>query len=336
MKQVRVHAPGDVRVDEVPEPVAGPGDVVVRVAACGICGTDLTFAKMGPFFSPPGASMALGHELSGVIDEIGPGVTAHAVGDRVVVKPGDDVVGRIGCGAEEGGLAARLLVRHPERRLFRVPDGVDLETAALAEPLAVGMNAADQSGAQAGDSVAVFGCGPVGLAAIATLADRGVESLVAVDPSASRRALALHLGASHAIDPTSEDAWARLRELHGAVSTITGPAPGTDAFVEASGVPQVFRDLVGNARSDAVIAIVALHMEDVPVSLMQVMTKQLTLRGAMEYPERFESALELLARRDLSEMATHRFDLTEFDLALGLLKESKECGKVLVTFGEEA
>lgn len=334
MKQVRIHAVADVRVDDVEAPVLGPRDAVLDVAACGICGSDLTFVKMGPF-TPDGSPMPIGHELSGTVAQVGAEVTRYAVGDRVVVLPGNDELGRIGCGTAEGGLAPQLLVKEADIRLYAVPDGLDLVTAALAEPLAVGMNAADQAEVGEGQAVAVFGCGPVGLAAIATLADRGTTRLVAIDPSAKRRELALTLGAAEAIDPVTEKVWKRLAELHGSVATMMGPAPGTDAFIEATGAGPVVQDIVGNAKSGSRISVVAVHNEDVPVSLLMVMTKQLTIRGAMEYPARFESALELLARKDLSAMVTHQFAIDDFGDALELLQGSKECGKVLITMAPQ-
>lgn len=334
MKQVRIHGPGDARVDEVPEPEAGPRDAVVRVAACGICGTDLTFVTYGALAGKPGVPMPLGHEMAGTVESVGAEVTSFAPGDRVVVLPGNDDLGRIGCGADQGGMAPRLLVREAEARLFAAPDGVALEVAALAEPLAVGMNAANQADARPDEPVAVFGCGPVGLAAIATFADRGHDRVVAVDPSAARRELALRLGATEALDPSSEDVWARLGELHGTVATLAGPTVGTAAYVEATGVDQVVSDIVTHARPGARLAIVAVHHGDIPISALLVMMKELTIRGAMEYPARFEDALELLARRDLSPMVTHRFGVAEFPDAVALLQSSKECGKVLVTFEE--
>ena len=115
MLQVRVHGPDDVRVDEVAAPDPGPGDAVVRVAACGICGSDLSYIGMGGLAGPTGAPMCLGHEMAGVVDWVGPEVTTAAVGDRVVVQPGDDDLGRIGNGAPEGGLTPLLLVTEVDR-----------------------------------------------------------------------------------------------------------------------------------------------------------------------------------------------------------------------------
>jgi threonine dehydrogenase-like Zn-dependent dehydrogenase len=332
MKQVRIHAVGDARVDDVDEPVAGPRDAVLRVAACGICGSDLSFMKMGPI-TASGGPMPLGHEMAGEVVEVGPEVTGFAVGDPVVVLPGNDELGRIGCGTDEGGMAPLLLVREADARLFRAPAGVDLRTAALVEPLAVGMNAADQADVSPDQPVAVFGCGPIGLAAIATFADRGHTRIVGVDVSAARRDLAQTLGASHTVDPAAEDVWARLSELHGTVPTMLGPAPATAAYVEATGVDAVVTDLTNHAGTGATIVIVAVHGGDVAVSGLLVMMRELTIRGAMEYPARYEDAIELLERRDLSAMVTHTFDVTEFATALELLQTSKECGKVLITFG---
>jgi threonine dehydrogenase-like Zn-dependent dehydrogenase len=330
MKQVRIHAADDVRVDEVPEPLAGPADAVVRIAACGVCGSDLSFLKMGPF-TADGSPMPLGHEMAGVVESVGTEVTGFTVGDHVVVLPGNDDLGRIGCGTSEGGMAPRILVRDADVRLYGAPVGVDLRTAALVEPLAVGMNAANQAAAPTGAPVAVFGCGPVGLAAIATFADRGHPDIVAVDTSARRRELALELGADHALDPTTDDVWARLTALHGSTASTFGPMPSTASYVEATGVAAVVGDLVAHARPGATIAVVAVHSEDLPISGLMLMVKEITLRGAMEYPARYEDAIELLERRDLSAMITHTFDIADVDQAVALLQTSKECGKVLIT-----
>jgi threonine dehydrogenase-like Zn-dependent dehydrogenase len=332
MKQVRIHAVGDARVDDVDEPTAGPRDAVVRVAACGICGSDLSFLKMGPI-TADGGPMPLGHEMAGEVVEVGADVSGFALGDHVVVLPGNDELGRIGCGTDAGGFAPLLLVREADRRLFRAPRGVDLRTAALVEPLAVGMNAANQAGVAPDRPVAVFGCGPVGLAAIATFADRGHAQVVGVDVSAARRELALSLGATHALDPTTENVWARLGELHGTLPTMLGPTPATAAYIEATGVDSVVTELSNNAGPGSTIVIVAVHGGDVAVSGLLVMMRELTIRGAMEYPARYEDAVELLERRDLSAMVTHTFDVTQFGAALDLLHTSKECGKVLITFG---
>jgi threonine dehydrogenase-like Zn-dependent dehydrogenase len=331
MQQVRIHGPGDVRVDEVSEPSPGPRDVVVRVAACGICGSDLGYIAMGGLAGPTGQPMCLGHEMAGTVDWVGAQVTRARVGDRVVVQPGSDELGRIGNGAPEGGLTPLLLVTEADRgRLHPVPDRLAIDVAAFAEPLAVGMHAAEQADVRPGDGVCVFGCGPIGLAAIAALVDRGHEAVVAVDLSPTRLELALGLGAQAAFDPTTTDVWEELARLHGTTPFMFGPTPSTAAFIEASGSSEVIGDVIGHARVGARLSVVALHHAPVPTSYLMVLMKELTIRGSIEYPARFADAIDLLARRDLSALITHRFPLDRFAEALGALQGSKDCGKVLV------
>jgi len=337
MRQVRVHGADDVRVDEVDPPVPGARDAVVTVAACGICGTDLGYIRHGGLAGPGPEPMPLGHEMAGVVEWVGADVDAGlAVGDRVVVHPGNDELGRIGNGSPEGGLARDLLVRDAARgdRLFPVPAALPLDVAALTEPLNVGIHAVEQSSATPGETVAVFGCGPIGLAAIAALRDRGVDRVVGVDLSARRRELAVGLGAEVALDPRTDDVWRELARRHGSSRSMFGTAPATDVYIEASGAARVITDFVDRARSGARMAVVALHYEPVATNFLLVMAKQLTIRGSIEYPARFEAGLELLARRDLSTLITDRVPLDRFGDALGRLTDGKDCGKVMVMIGD--
>ena len=332
IQQARVLAPGVVSLDPVPLPACGPRDVIVDVHACGLGGSDLSYIRMGGLAGPNGEPMPLGHEFAGVVREVGAEVSGVAVGQRVVVHPGDDDLGRIGNGAPEGGLADAVVVREAARgdRLYPVPDGMPLEVAALAEPVAVGMHAVEQADAARGDRVAVFGCGPIGLAAIAALADRGLTDIVGIDLSATRRALAGTLGASATIDPAQQSPWRELARIHGEVPLTYGTAPATEVFIEASGSDRVLTGIIDRARRGARVSVVALHYAPVPVNFINVLMKELTIRGSMEYPERFADAIELLARRDLSALITDRFALADVGSAAEFLEASRECGKVMV------
>ncbi len=332
MQQVRIHGPGDVRVDEVRDPEPGPGDVLVRVAACGICGSDLSYISMGGLAGPHGEPMCLGHEIAGTVEWVGQRVGTARVGDRVVVHPGNDDLGRIGNGAPEGGLTPVLLVTDADRgRLHPVPDSLALEVAAFAEPLAVGMHAVDQADVSPEEGVCVFGCGPIGLAAIATLIDRGHHSVVAVDLSPTRRQLATELGAVAAIDPRADDVWTALADLHGTSPFMFGPMPATAGFIEASGADSVIGEVIAHAAVGARLSVVALHYSPVPTDYLTVLMKEITIRGSIEYPARFDDAIDLLVRRDLSPLLTHRYGLERFGDALDVLQTSKDCGKVLIT-----
>jgi threonine dehydrogenase-like Zn-dependent dehydrogenase len=334
VKQIRVHGPHDVRLDDIAEPDPGPRDALVRVAACGICGSDVSFVHMGGLTGRP---MALGHELAGVVEWVGAEVTGAAVGDRVVVHPVDEELGRLGSGADEGGLTPLLLVREAAkgRRLFPVPDGMPLEVAALAEPTGVSMQAVNQAEVQPGDTVAVFGCGPIGLLAIATLADRGIADVVAVDLSPRRLDLAGEFGASHLLNPAQDDVWSELARLHGTTPFMFGPTPATDVYIEASGSDRVIGDILEHGRAGGRMSLVAVHYQPVPTNYVHVLMKQFTIRGSFEYPPRFEDALELLDRHDLSALVTHTLALEEFGQGLELLEGSKDCGKVMITMNTD-
>lgn len=331
MQQVRVHGPGDVRVDDVPDPEPGPRDALVRMAACGICGTDLSYIRLGGLGGPGPEPLCLGHEMAGTVDWVGDEVDGPRVGDRVVVFPGNNDLGRIGSGAPQGGLTPLLLVTEAAApdRLVKIPDHLPLDVAALAEPLNVAIRAVEQAEVEPGDPVAVFGCGPIGLCAIAALRDRGIDEVVAVDLSPTRLRLAAALGASP-LNPSEDDVWGGLADLHGTVPAMLGPAPKTKAYIEASGAASVFTDIMGRAAPGSVMSVVALHWEPVPASLLMLTMKEMTIRGSMEYPARFGEAVELLDRHDLSGLITDRFALDDFEEALVELQGSKDCGKVLI------
>lgn len=334
MKQIMLHGVNDWRLEDIAEPEPGPRDALVRIAACGICGTDVSYVHMG---LTPGHPIPMGHEMAGVIEWLGDEVAEFAIGDRVVVCPSDGGGGPMGTGGPQGGLTPVLHVPDvvSRQRLFAVPEGMSLTTAALAEPLAVGMQSVNQSEAAPGDRVAVFGCGPIGLMALATLADRGVEDVVAIDLSPARLELAKRVGAAHVLDPTQVDVWAELARIHGTAPFMFGPTPATDVFIEASGADAVIGDVLGKGRVGGRLVIVALHYRPVPVNFVNVLMKQFTVRGSMEYPERFDDAIELLERRDLSFLITHTMPLEEFGAGLEVLEGSKDCGKVMITIGDE-
>jgi (R,R)-butanediol dehydrogenase / meso-butanediol dehydrogenase / diacetyl reductase len=282
-----------------------------------------------------GRPMPLGHEMAGVVEWAGAQVDNVTPGDRVIVHPADEELGRLGSGAAEGGLTPLLLVREAAkgRRLFPVPDDMSLQVAALTEPTAVGMQAVNQGDVEPGDRVAVVGCGPIGLLAIATLADRGVHDVVAIDTSRRRLELAQQFGAANVVNPLEDDLWDELARLHGTAPFMFGPTPATDVFIEASGSDRMLTEIIERGREGGRMSLVALHYAPVPTNFVQILMRQFTIKGSFEYPTRFEDAVELLARRDLSDLITHALPLERFDEGLALLEGSKDCGKVMITFG---
>jgi len=334
MKLARIHGPNDLRVDEVPEPELGPDDVVLDVAACGICGSDVGYVRMGGVQGPTDTPMPIGHELAGTVAAVGENCESLVnIGDRVALHPGAAGFG-LGNGGPEGGFARRLLVRgaSANRSLFALPEDMPFSIAALAEPLGVGMHAVDQSDACQGDKVAVLGAGPIGLSAIATLADRGIEDVISIDLSETRLDVARKLGAAHTVNPGKEDLWDALGRIHGTSKLHWMDLVNTNVFIEATGVGPVLSDVIARCAAGSRISVVALHRTEVPVDFMAVLTKEITIRGSIEYPEDFREMIQLLSRRDLAPMITHRFGMDDFMAAFDVAKAPDAGAKVMIEF----
>ncbi len=333
MKRAQIHGPGDLRLDDVAEPELGPKDVILTVGACGICGSDVGYVRVGGVAGPTPDPMPIGHELAGTISSVGSEVSNDLLGFRVALNPMTAGYA-IGNGGTEGGFCSDLLVRDATlgRNLFPIPDDMPFQIAALAEPLGVGMNAVDRVSVSPGEKVAVMGAGPIGLAAIATMLDRGIENIVAVDLSSARLDVARKLGVPETINPTGVDTWEELARLHGTMSFYGAELTQTNVFIEASGSPAVLSQIIEHARPESRVSIVALHRQPIEVNFMIVMMKQMTIQGAMEYPRRFEDMIELLGRRDLSPMITHEFGLDDFIEAFDIAQSPNAGAKVMIDF----
>ncbi len=331
MKQVNIHAVGRVEIDEVPEPTPGPRDVVIRVAACGICGSDLGYIKLGGLVGPADKPMPIGHEFSGVVESVGSEVTDLAPGARVVVNPMSNQ-NQIGNGGDQGAFAPLVLVPNAAdgNAVFEIPEQLPMDLAALAEPLSVGMQGVDRTRPRPGEKAVVFGAGPIGLCAVASLQCRGVEDIIAVDLSPRRLEIARKLGARATLNPNSDDVWSAICDLHGTAPLFGAPMAGSDLYVEASGAGVVIEKVLANAKSEARLSIVGIHRTPVPVNFMVVMMKSLTIVGSMAYPDDWSDSLELLSTADLSPMITHRFALDDFHAALATAQRADAGAKVLI------
>ena len=337
MLQVRVHGPGDVRVDDIAEPRPGTSDVVVRVAACGLCGSDLSYIEMGGLAGPGGAPMCLGHEMAGVVDWVGrtsrpPGSATESSCNRATTSWGGSATAPPRAASHPSSSSPRPTATGstPSPTICRStwPPSPSRSPSACVPPTRPTSDVATESPSS--------GAGPSDSAAIATLVDRGHERVVAVDLSPTRLELALGLGAQAAIDPTTTDVWGALADLHGTKPFMLGPTTATAAFIEASGAAHVITDVLDHGPVGGRLSVVALHYEPIPTSYLTVLMKQFTIRGSMEYPTRFADAIDLLDRRDLSALITHRFPLERFGDAVSMLGGSKECGKVLVSIDRTA
>ncbi len=339
MRRVTIHAPNDVRKVEATKPLPGPKDAVIKVEACGICGSDLGYVAMGGLPLADSGPMPLGHELAGTVDSVGQAVDAVKPGERVVVNP-EAAGNRIGNGGTQGGFAPYLLVRNvtEDECLYTLPDTLSFEQGALVEPLAVSMHAVNQCELRPDDRVVIFGAGPIGLGIIVCMRYRGVRNIVAVDYSRKRLAIAAELGADAVLDLTDGEPWDDIRAAHGqelALGFI--PVVGSDVFIDASGAATVVRGVVDNAKFGARLVVVGVHKTETSLHFLQVMMKELTIRGSMAYPNEFQSVIDMLSSGDVdpSPIVTHRFDYDDFEAALETAKQSDKAGKVMVNLAGE-
>lgn len=338
MQSVVVTGPGAYEVQTIDRPTPGPRDVMVRVRACGICGSDGFYVSIGGIPPRQGAT-PLGHEVAGEVVEVGSEVRGIAVGDHVVVNPMAAPTGIIGNGGATGGLSEYLLIEEAVlgTSLAVVPPHIPFEVAALNEPMAVARHAVNRADPRPQDRVVIFGAGPIGLGALIDLTLRGVASVVVVDVQPGRLQKALEIGADAVIDSSQEDVAARLIELHGDAPLRPGDSrPGTDVYIDAAGVGAVIESVQRLAKRGARLSIVAVHKRPVEVDFGALLSTELTITMAMGYPtEIFEVTDDIVT-------AWERYgriisDLVPFERvaeAIALATTPGAADKVVVTFGD--
>jgi threonine dehydrogenase-like Zn-dependent dehydrogenase len=338
---------GDLVVAEVPEPQPGPGQLLVRTIACGICGSDLHFLRhapamvelsgqltpslgeLAPVLAPVidlGRDIVMGHEFCGEVLEAGPDTSGPAPGTPVVSVPillTEKGLSQLAYNNDyPGGFAERMLLSAP--LVLEVPNGLEPRLAALTEPLAVGIHAVAAAGVTSRNAGAVVGCGPVGLAVIAALRIEGVEVIVASDLSPARRALALELGATEVVDPRQEsliDTWRRVdgrREL---------------VCFEAVGVPGVIDTLTRDVPPGTQVVVVGVCMEPDTTRPFFASAKELCLRYVFAYsPDEFARALRAISegKVDISPMITGEVGLDGMPGAFEALGRPETHVKILV------
>jgi threonine dehydrogenase-like Zn-dependent dehydrogenase len=341
MKVANLYGPRDLRLEERPVPEPGRNQVLVKIRASGICGSDVnsytgrTYEGTFPYVP--------GHEWSGEVTSMGEGVTTVKQGDRVV---GETVVG---CGVCErcrsgvnpnfcrkptvygfqtdapGAFAGYVL--RDESNLSKLPSKLSFEQGALVEPLSVACHAVWTlaGGVLPTDTVAIFGAGPVGLFALAVVKGSRARA-ISIDPIDARRELALKLGADHVIDPLKQDA---VQE----VLDITG-GHGADLALEASGSDdgrsKLF-DVVDN--SSRIVMIGQTQMKKIPIEMEKLVAKGLTVKGAQGSPGMFPRTIDFMASSqiDLVSIVSHRFPLEKVQEAMDLASQRTGSVKVLLT-----
>jgi L-iditol 2-dehydrogenase len=335
MKVATVTGPGTAEVCDAPQPEAGPKDVLVRMRACGICGSDAFYIAIGGV-PPRQGDMPLGHEPAGEVAVVGSEVTGIAVGDHVVINPMAAPSGIIGNGGASGALADYLLVENAVRgtSLEVVPDHIPWEVAALNEPMAVARHGANRCKAKPGDKVVVFGAGPVGLGAVLAFKALGASHVVVADLIPARLDKAMQIGADAVINSADEDVVARLIELHGDGDAMFPGKAGTDVYLDAAGAKPVVEVALAAAKKGATLGIVGVHKEPVPIEFTNVMSNELTIVGSMGYPDEiFEVTRDLIANwQKYALIVSHTVPFADVGQALELARTPGAADKVVVTF----
>lgn len=349
MKAARFYGPGDIRIDDIPEPKTLPGTVKVEVEWCGICGTDLHEYLEGPIFAPPAGAphpitgesvpITLGHEFAGVVAEVGEGVYDIHVGERVVVEPYIicgrcdaceqgrynicQTLGFVGLSGYGGGFSQYVVA---ESRWIHKLGDLGTDVGALIEPLAVAYHAVRLSGAKPSHSALVFGAGPIGLVTTAALRASGVDQIIVVEPAEVRKAKAPIAGADHIIDPTRGDVTEQVMELT--------KGRGADVSFECAGIDQVLKTAILSTRAGGTCVNVAIWGHEARVAMNDLVFREVSVVGSLAYANDHPATIEMVAsgKVDPYQFITGRIDLD--DIVTGgfdeLINNKEENVKILV------
>jgi threonine dehydrogenase-like Zn-dependent dehydrogenase len=327
MRAVRLLEAHRLELADIPAPEVQPGEVVLRVDGCGICGSDLTSFKVGLF-----TDAVPGHEIAGVIDSVGDGVSGWAAGEAAVVDP------KIPCGAcddcrtgasyrcamaltsgigfaRDGGFAE--LVAVPAALLHRPPTGLALEHAPLVEPLSVAIHGVDRARLHPGEPAVVIGLGPIGLLTVATLHARGIGPIIGVDPVEDRRALALELGAATVLS--------EIREVRSHVA----PTP---AVIECSGYAPLLHAAADLVAPGGRLVLVGVPFGETTVIPLMWVTREIEIIGSIaSNAADFAASLGMLAADPgIARIATRRVALAQVPEVFEELITPSSGGKVIV------
>lgn len=315
MRSAIYYHPHDVRIDDVDEPQAGPGQVKLRVAHNGVCGSDLheyfsteTFVPVEPHPQTGiTAPVALGHEFSGTVVACGDGVSSVSEGDRVAVRPtytcgacpscraGSPNTCRVlafhGLSGPGGGLSEYTVL--PESMVFPLPENVSLELGALVEPMAVSYHAVKISGIRPGQLAVIAGLGPIGVGLYFALRARGITDIIASDPSGPRRDVLAGLGARNVIDPT-------VTEVATAASAATDGL-GAHVVFDAAGVGAAILAGVGALAPQGKIVVIGIHEQPMELNPTALLLGEAQIVASLTYTDDdYRQVIDGMARGEIS------------------------------------
>jgi L-idonate 5-dehydrogenase len=343
MDALVIHAPGDLRVEDVPTPQVEPGQLRVRVRAGGICGSDLHYFQHGGFgtirIKEP---MVLGHEVAGVIEELGDDVRDFVVGERIAVNPSRP------CGicryCQQGlqnhcldmryyGSAMRMPhvqgafrkeIVVDSSQAWRLADGVSDGEGAMAEPLAVAIHAVNRAGPLLGKSVLITGCGPIGALIVVAARRAGASHIVVTDMVAQPLRSARKVGADETINVAEEP---------DGLAGFTGDKGSFDVLFEASGNERALRGGFDVLRPRGIVVQIGLG-GDMSLPINTIVAKEFDLRGAFRFHEEFGTAVELINKGlvDLKPLISASLPYRDAGRAFALAADRSQAMKVLLDF----
>jgi L-iditol 2-dehydrogenase len=302
MQAVRLLGPNSLELQDVATPQPGPGDILIKVEACGICGSDRHMYAGEYPTNPP---VTLGHEFAGTVIATGSGVEHIRIGQRVTGDP------NIACGTcpqcragrvnlcvnlsaigvqRDGGFAEFLVM--PEQQAHVLPDNMDPVHGAFCEPLACCLHGLDVARIRPGDNVAIFGGGVIGLLMVQLARLAGATKVILSTRQQPRRDLALQLGATHAIDPEASDAVSQIQSI------VPG---GVDVALECAGVPQTFTQSIAAVRRGGAVVVFGVMPQGQEVSVMpfDLLVNEVRLEGAYLNPLTHARAATMVASKTL-------------------------------------
>ena len=300
MKAGAFAGPRKMEVRDIAEPEAAAGEIVVQVAYCGVCGSDLhEFASHMPSMRAAGVFQpVMGHEFTGTISSLGDGVNGLSVGDSVVVHPGGPCgncyfcrsgaanlcAEQIGTGyRKQGAYAERVAVRADQA--LPLSDASWLDRAALTEPLAVALHSLHRGSLNAGETVFIAGGGPIGLLTVLAARHKGAGRIIVSEPAESRRQLAIKIGAHHAVDPAPV-ASVQVREITGGL--------GCDLAVECVGIAATMDDCLASTRRGGRIVVAGAFEQPYSVNLLNLLLQEHSIAGTFGYASEFQEARDLI------------------------------------------
>jgi 2-desacetyl-2-hydroxyethyl bacteriochlorophyllide A dehydrogenase len=334
MKVGIYHGQNSVGIEERPIPQVGAKDALIRILAGGICGTDINIVKAGSEMGIRFGS-EFGHEMFGEIVELGSDAESDLkVGMRVGVNPITAKRAGRRYSLEVGAFSQYVLIEDAalNYNLYEFDDSVSATEAVLMEPMSVGFHGAFSVLPKLGEKIVVLGAGPIGLSAAAGLIGEGIKDVCVVDIDNWRLDKAKELGAL-TVNTSTETLAEGLIKHFGEVNVYGVSVPNVDAFVDAAGAPILFEQVMQIVKPQARITIIAVYKNEVPISLAQVMSKEVNIVGASGYThEDIVKVIEHIndKKTNISTMVTQTYKLEDIQAAFDKAIAAKETIKVIV------